>query len=79
MRLEGDLAGPWVAELERCWHSTLAGSEKRGVRVELDRVSYVDAAGRALLREMDSAGTQLAARGALTSYLVEQIRQRRAG
>jgi ABC-type transporter Mla MlaB component len=79
IRLEGDLAGQWVEEVERCWQSILAGPEKRTLRIALDTVTYVDAAGKALLREMHSAGAQLEAKGALSSYLVEQIRQRRAG
>lgn len=79
IRLEGDLAGLWVPEVERCWQSLLAGPRKSVLRVAMDTVTYVDAAGRALLREMHSAGAQLEARGALTSYIVEQIRHSRAG
>lgn len=79
IRLEGDLAGQWVAEVERCWHSILAGPRKRTLRVAMATVTYVDTAGRALLREMHGAGAQLEAKGALTTYIVDQIRQSRAG
>ena len=78
IRLQGDLAGQWVPEVERCWHSVLAGPSKRKLRIAMDPVTYVDAAGKALLREMHSAGAHLEARGALTSYIVEQIQRRRA-
>ena len=27
-QLEGRLAGPWLRELEECWHSTLAQKRK---------------------------------------------------
>lgn len=79
IRLQGDLAGQWVQEVERCWQSVLAGPRKRTLRIAMDPVTYVDSAGKALLREMHSAGAQLEARGALTSYIVEQIQRRRAG
>lgn len=79
IRLEGDLAGQWVPELERCWHSLLAGPRMKTLRIAMDAVSYVDTAGRALLREMHCAGAELEARGALTSYIVDQIRRQRTG
>lgn len=79
IKLEGDLSGPWVKELERCWKSALATAEKRDLRVELDTVTYVDASGKTLLREMHAAGARLMGRGALTSYIVEQIQRRRVG
>jgi ABC-type transporter Mla MlaB component len=79
IRLEGDLAGQWVTEVERCWQSLLAGPRNRVLRVAMETVSYVDASGKALLRDMYMAGARLEARGALTRYIVDQIRQRRAG
>lgn len=73
--LEGRLVGPWVEELKRCWQKTLAASAGRKLRAELDAVTFVDAAGKQLLREMYQCGAELKARGVLTSYWLSQIEQ----
>src|SRR5262245_25810763 len=48
-QLEGKLAGPWVRELERCWQDSQA---RRGLRVDLTSLTFIDAAGKALLAAM---------------------------
>jgi hypothetical protein len=72
IQLEGTLAGPWVDELYQCWWGTLACPEH--VVVNLESVTSVDDAGKALLQKMHAAGTQLHGRGLMTSYILEQIR-----
>lgn len=76
IRLEGTLEGDWVRELRQCWWETLACPEH--VVVVLEAVTFVDAAGIALLEEMHSAGTALQGHGLMTNYIVEQIRQQEA-
>ena len=71
IQLEGRLAGAWVAELRQCWWGTLACPEH--VIVNLESVTSMDEAGRALLAEMYAAGTQLHGRGLMTNYILEQI------
>jgi len=53
-KLEGKLAGAWVAELDELWRRELAGSHS--VVVDLVDVSYIDAAGRALLERLCEQG-----------------------
>jgi hypothetical protein len=79
IRLEGRLAGPWVAELDRCWQSTLAQPLEKALVVALDAVTFVDPPGESLLVEMHKGGARLVGRGPQSRYLVEQIQQRRAG
>jgi translation initiation factor 2 gamma subunit (eIF-2gamma) len=79
IRLEGSLAGAWVAELERCWRKVRPWLKNRGLVVELDAVTFVDAPGHSLLVEMHSTGATLVARGVLSRYVVEQIQQRQIG
>ncbi len=55
-RLEGRLEGPWVAELERCWRSMVAGASRPVVRLDLAGVTSIDAAGRAGLAAMHEQG-----------------------
>jgi hypothetical protein len=69
--LEGKLAGPWVDELEHCWEGSAA--DKKDVRVVLEAVTFIDAAGKKLLTEMHRQGVELVARGCMTKAIVEQI------
>ena len=52
LQLEGRLAGPWVAVVRDCWERQLARPGGGAIRVDLRSVTFVDAAGRQLLREM---------------------------
>jgi len=70
-KLEGKVAGPWVAELEQSWRTELAGSP--ALVVDLSGVSYVDAAGRELLGRMHSRGAKFDARSPFTKGIVEEI------
>ena len=75
LRVEGRLAGPWVAELERCWESVLARLGNQHLIVELDCLSFVDAQGQFLLQQMSRGGAELIGRGAQCRHLAEEIRQ----
>mgnify|MGYP003377579961 CR=1 FL=1 len=44
MKLEAELAGTWVGELEECWQATRASSPGRPTRRDLNGVTRVDAA-----------------------------------
>ena len=71
--VEGRLAGPWVAELERCWRSLTAVHAARSVRVELEAVTFIDAPGKGLLRAMHDAGATLVASGCVTRALLDEF------
>ena len=49
-QLEGKLVGPWVEELQRLSHEAL--SYQKAVSLDLERVSFVDSRGVALLRDL---------------------------
>jgi len=74
--LEGKCRGPWVDELEQCWRKTAAMALGRALRVDLDRVGFVDEHGKELLAEMYSAGVVLYATGLMMTSLVEEIEKR---
>lgn len=71
--LEGRLAGPWVDELVQAWRSLTAARGARSVSVLLDAMTFVDAAGKALLRSMHAEGARLVASGCMTRAIVEEI------
>ena len=73
--LEGRLAGPWVEELARCWKSLMAAQDGGSACVQLDAVTFVDAAGKELLRTIHEQGATLAASGCMTRAILEEIRK----
>ena len=73
LRLEGRLEGPWAAEFEKCWKSTLATLGKPKVRVDLTGVTFIDAAGKARLAAMHRKGAELIACDCLMKAVVEEI------
>jgi len=70
LSVEGRLAGPFVEALEQCWR-TRATEEK--FSVDLCGVSFIDAAGKALLKEIHQQGGKLIAEGCLNEAIVEEI------
>ena len=73
--LEGRLAGPWVDELARCWKALVATQDAGSLCVQLESVTFIDAAGKELLRTMHEEGAALAAAGCMTRAIVEEIRK----
>ncbi len=56
LELEGRLAGVWVSELEHCWRTAQASHPNRTLAVDLTSVTFIDQAGRYLLRLMHRDG-----------------------
>lgn len=75
MKLEGNLAGPWVRELDTCWHDVVLRGDARRVRIDLTALCQVDAAGRKLMAVMHRAGAQFVARGCVMPEVVREISQ----
>jgi ABC-type transporter Mla MlaB component len=73
LKLEGNLAGVWVTELEDCWRSAHAILAGRSLCVDLLAVEQVDRAGRYLLALMRRNGAQLIASGAAMTELVRTL------
>jgi anti-anti-sigma regulatory factor len=75
LNLEGRLAGPWVAELERSWRAVKDDSREKPVIVDLCEVTFVDAEGRKLLSSMYGQGARLRTFGCMAKGVVEEIVQ----
>src|SRR5208283_2488204 len=73
LSVEGRLAGPWVAALERCWRELLAASPRQRFSINLCGVSFIDNAGKVLLKEMHRLGGELIAEGCLNQAIVNEI------
>ena len=75
LRLEGKITGPHVGTLEQCWRELTAAAPKAKFSVDLCGVSYIDSAGKALLREMHRLGAEFLAGGCLNQAIVKEISQ----
>jgi outer membrane protein len=73
LSVEGRLAGQWVAALEQCWRDLRASSPGGKFSINLCGVSFIDAAGKVLLKEIHSQGGHLLAEGCLNQAIVREI------
>jgi len=72
-QLEGKLTGPWVRELEACWHRTLAERREPVHRFDLTGVTLIDAVGKAFLATAHERGAKFVAAGCFMRAIVAQI------
>ena len=73
LSVEGSLSGPRVATLEHCWRELYATSPRPKFFVNLCGVSFIDNAGKVLLKEMHRLGAELLAEGCLNQAIVTEI------
>jgi hypothetical protein len=73
MRLEGELVGPWVSELDTCWRDAVSKLDGQRVHVDVTAVCRVDAEGRELMRRMYLAGAAFEARGCVMPEVLREI------
>ena len=69
LRLEGRIAGPWVAELSNSCDQLLA--EKRSIELNLAEVSYADQSGVNFLTKLKAGGVALVE---CSPFLEEQLK-----
>jgi len=73
IKLEGRLAGPWAAELGRAWNDVVPGLKKRSVSLDICGVTYMDAQGSQLLKDMcQEAEISFLTNSPLTEYFAEE-------
>jgi len=73
LKLEGNLVGVWVTELEDCWRSAHSSPDRRPLCVDLSAVEQVDRAGKYLLALLHRDGAHLEASGAVMTELVRTL------
>ncbi|HVZ59614.1 MAG TPA: hypothetical protein VG892_02410 [Terriglobales bacterium] len=73
IKLEGRLAGPWVAELEKAIATNQSLKEKKPLWVDIRELTFVDPTGRVLLGEIhQNAHARFLANSPLTRYFAEE-------
>src|ERR1700739_4396051 len=73
LTVEGRLAGESVSTLEHCSRELRAPSPTEKFTVDLSCVSFIDAAGKTLLKEIYRQGGRLVAQGCLNQATVKEI------
>jgi outer membrane protein TolC/ABC-type transporter Mla MlaB component len=73
LTVEGRLTGPWVGTLEQCWRELRAASPDEKFCLNLCGVSFIDPAGKTLLKEIHRQGGHLVAEGCLNQAIVREI------
>src|ERR1700682_222584 len=73
LTVEGRLAGESVSTLEQCWRELRGASPTEKFNVDLCGVSFIDAAGKTLLKEIHRQGGRLVAEGCLNQATVKEI------
>lgn len=71
--VEGRLAGPFLGTLEQCWRELRAASPQEKFSINLCGVSFIDSAGKVLLKELYREGAHLIAEGCLNQAIVREI------
>lgn len=79
LTVEGKLAGEWVPALEQSWKDLLSTASGETLSINLCGVSFIDAAGKTLLREIYHQGGKLIAEGCLNQAIVREIAAERYG
>jgi outer membrane protein len=79
LSVEGRLAGPALGTLEQCWRELHTTSPSEKFSVDLCGVSFIDAAGKVLLKEIHRQGGRLIAVGCLNQAIVREIADQRSG
>jgi anti-anti-sigma regulatory factor len=74
----GQLAGPWVAELQSNWDEARDESEGRTCLVDLTDVTFIDEGGAQLLQQMRSEGAVFTATGVDTTDLLQNLNSNEA-
>ena len=79
LTVEGKLVGPWAMELGKTWHGLCAPLGRRRLRLDLRGVTFVDASGTRILKEIVKAtGAELFADSPLTQQFANRVLQERS-
>ena len=75
LTLEGRLAGPWVAELNRAWLETAGRLDGKTLLLDLRELTYWDANGKRALKEIFTrTGAELITSSFWSEHLAKEIR-----
>ena len=78
LTIEGKLVGPWATELGKRWHALCAPLGQRRLRLDLRGVTFVDASGTRILKEIvEATGAEIFADSPLTQEYANRVTQQK--
>jgi hypothetical protein len=77
LKLEGQVSGAWVRELDACWRLAEETLVRQRISVDLSDVWLVDGEGQEQLARMHRAGVRFRARGCEMRELIREIAESR--
>lgn len=79
LKLEGQLSGPWVKELERSWSEIAKRAPAEATVVDLSDVTFISSEGKQLLKSMFRQGADLQSRSLMTRFILSQVKNESNG
>jgi ABC-type transporter Mla MlaB component len=77
LKLEGRIAGPWVAEFDRTWRSLAPSLKSKKLSLDLRDVTRVDTEGRQLLAEIwDKTQADIQTSSLLMEFYAQEAMQK---
>ena len=73
IQVEGRIAGAWVNELQQFWKELHLSEGSRIITIELKDVTFIDEAGKDLLRQMAEGGAVIQGTGCFSSAIIDSI------
>jgi anti-anti-sigma regulatory factor len=74
IKLEGRVAGPWAAELDRLWEEKAPVVAKRKLALDLREITFADSDGMRVLKTIYSqTGAAILTGTPWTQYLAEEV------
>jgi anti-anti-sigma regulatory factor len=78
IKLEGRIAGPWAAELDRLWAEKAPAVAQKKLSLDLRETTFADAGGMRVLRSIHSqTGAALLTGTPWTQYLAEEVARKK--
>jgi anti-anti-sigma regulatory factor len=72
LKVEGRISGPWAAVLRRAFEDARRQTSAR-LTLDLTSVSFIDAAGKQVLKDICGCGAEFVAAGCHTRSVIEDI------
>ena len=74
LKVEGRITGPWAAELRRAFEDARRQTSAR-LTLDLTSVSFIDDAGKQVLKDICGCGAEFLATGCHTRSVIEDLRR----
>jgi hypothetical protein len=75
--VEGDLTGPWVAELGTTWRNAGRELEGRNLIIDLRNLTVISRAGEEAIFDLMKKGAKFTCGGVLTRHVLKQLARKK--